>query len=218
MRSQPTKIRGPIALIRAKSGLVVGIARLVGSERPLTRANYMHYQDRHAIPASMLDEVIESGWVYPWVLEDARPLNTPLPSCAKPGAVKFVNLEPSVIDAIASTDGCFLAKRPEQIFQSTCSSLRPHRLNSPGDPSLPANKPTSPAAPPHLEELLFELRYNEAHASGRPARGREFLVLQGSTGMKNGSAGVKRDRYDRDRLVPLVVDSGWNIRIDATVT
>lgn len=101
MRSKPTKVKGLIGLIRAKSGTVVGTARLVESKPALTRASYMAHQDKHAIPESMLDEVTERKWVYPWVLDEIRSLKRPVPYRHNSGAVTFVILEQSVIDAIA---------------------------------------------------------------------------------------------------------------------
>src|SRR3546814_8823164 len=57
---------------------------------------------RHAIPENKLDEVIENGWVHPWVLEDVHALAEPVPYQHPSGAVTFVNLEPSVVAQIES--------------------------------------------------------------------------------------------------------------------
>src|SRR4051794_25840066 len=97
MRSKPTNVRGRIALIRARSGLIVGTALLTSSERALTRRDYMAYCDRHAIPEASLDEVLEHGWVYPWVLDDVRVLAEPVPYSHQSGAVTFVTLASSLV-------------------------------------------------------------------------------------------------------------------------
>ena len=48
----------------------------------------------------------------------------------------------------------------------------------------------------------FVFRPQKAQAYGRPLRN-GFLVREGSTAMREGSPQVKRDRYERDRLVSL---------------
>ncbi|MCQ0987159.1 ASCH domain-containing protein [Jiella marina] len=101
MRSKPTGIRGPIGLIRQGSGIVVGIARLAESLRPLDEAGYAASFDKHQIPSEMQAEVIRNWWVYPWVLEDIRPLSVPVPYDHPSGAVTFVKLQESVQRAIA---------------------------------------------------------------------------------------------------------------------
>ena len=105
MRSQATTKRGVIGLIRQGSGLIVGTARIVDSLPALTRATYMDHAHRHAIPGTMLDEVIAQGWVHPWVLAEVKRLPEPVPYAHKSGAVTFVTLEPETSDAILSQLG-----------------------------------------------------------------------------------------------------------------
>lgn len=100
MRKKPIKKRETIGLIRQGSGLVVGTARIVDSLPALSRADYMDHQDRHAIPEEMLDEVLPSGWVHPWVLADVQGLPDPVPYRHNAGAVTFVSLDPEVAQAI----------------------------------------------------------------------------------------------------------------------
>lgn len=54
------------------------------------------------------------------------------------------------------------------------------------------------------DDNWFVLRSQKAQAYGRP-EGNGFLVRKGSTAMREGSPKVKRDRYERDRLVQLGV-------------
>lgn len=96
MRGRPTKNRGLIGLIRQGSGQIFGVAELVDSLPSLNRTNYGEHAGKHAIPAAMLDEVIQNGWVYPWVLSSVRRLSKPVPYNHKSGAVNFVRLEPVV--------------------------------------------------------------------------------------------------------------------------
>lgn len=102
MRPQRTAVRGLIGLIRQGTNLVVGVARLADCLPALTRANYMEYANRHAIPETILDRVLEKNWVYPWVLDGVRPLPQPVQFRQKSGPVKFIRLEPSAIRDIAA--------------------------------------------------------------------------------------------------------------------
>ncbi|RWM04333.1 MAG: hypothetical protein EOR68_03765 [Mesorhizobium sp.] len=61
----------------------------------------MSHSDRHAIPASMLDDVMANGWVYPWVLANVRALPSPVPYRHKSGAVTFITLEREEVEAAA---------------------------------------------------------------------------------------------------------------------
>lgn len=104
MRKSATIKRETIGLIRKGSGLVVGTARIVDSLTPLSRANYMDHRGKHAIPAEMLDEVIENGWVHPWVLTDAKALAEPVPYDHRSGAVTFVTLKDEVTRRIGAQE------------------------------------------------------------------------------------------------------------------
>jgi len=194
MRSKATKFRGEIALIRAKSGLVFGTARLVASERPLTRADYMTHRDRHAIPEAMLDEVIENGWVHPWVMEEVRALPKPVPYRHPSGAVTFVNLDPSVVAVIK---GGGLAANPSAPINAVASPVRPAEMVSEKPNSLPGTREVreDDGSP------IFVFRPQTAQAYGRPLADGRFLVLKDSTAMRSGTPKVKRDSYDRDRLI-----------------
>ncbi|TGU93186.1 hypothetical protein EN794_032515 [Mesorhizobium sp. M00.F.Ca.ET.151.01.1.1] len=70
----------------------------------------MSHSDRHALPASMLDEVMANGWVYPWVLANVRALPSPVPYRHKSGAVTFVTLEREEVDAAARQLSVLLEK------------------------------------------------------------------------------------------------------------
>jgi hypothetical protein len=199
MRSQPTRVRGPIGLIRKGSGLVVGTARLTDSRPALTRDDYMQYCDKHAIPEAMLDEVLVSRWVFPWVLSDVRSLPQPVAYRHGSGPVIFVTLEPSVTAAIAMQE-------PEtasvQARKSTPDAV-PSSSSPPSRDAASERLPTNAAfpIPAATDEFRFVFRPETAQAYGRPLAGGEFVVLAGSTAMRHGSPNVKRDAYERDRLV-----------------
>jgi hypothetical protein len=113
--------------------------------------------------------------------------------------VIFVTLEPSVIAAIAMQD---IDTASDKASGSTPGA----RFSSSSPPSHDAGSaPVSTSAvlsiPAPREESLFVFRPETAQAYGRPLGGGEFVILAGSTAMRHGSPNVKRDAYERDRLV-----------------
>ena len=78
MRSTACRKRGRIALIRAGSGLVVGVADLVDSLAALdTPEAYAAAERFHAIGPAEQKAAYDGGWRTPWVLQNARPLLAP---------------------------------------------------------------------------------------------------------------------------------------------
>jgi hypothetical protein len=96
MRSRPTKIRGPVGLIRKGSGAVVGAAKLVGSLPPLSYSDFAAQECRHGIPPSQHEEMFARGHRAPWVVEDARPLRRPVPYRHLSGQQIWVRLHAEV--------------------------------------------------------------------------------------------------------------------------
>lgn len=175
MRSQPVSYRGLIGLIPRGSKAVAGVARIIDSIGPLTRADYMDYEHRHAVPPEMLDEVLANNWVHAWVLDDVIRLPRPVPYEHSSGAVKFVNLDEAASSAIG------------QMLK---------RFEYDGQPA-----PEQPTEPVGEQEPIFVFKAQKAHARARIVDGRKLVVLKGSTAMRNGSPDVKRDAKYRDQLV-----------------
>jgi hypothetical protein len=99
MRSRPTNVRGPIALIQKGTGTVVGTARLVDSAPELRVDEMSAHFGKHRIP----DEMVRSAgfkWLTPWVLWDVRRLSRPVPYDHPKGAVTWVNLAADVEAAV----------------------------------------------------------------------------------------------------------------------
>jgi len=92
MRKTAIAYRGPFALIRGGSGLVVGTAALVDALAPLDRDGFDAAEDRHGIPAAARPQAFALGWTVPWVVERSRPLARPVPYRHPRGAVTWVNL------------------------------------------------------------------------------------------------------------------------------
>ncbi|MCG3168778.1 MAG: hypothetical protein CALGDGBN_00285 [Pseudomonadales bacterium] len=92
MRTRRTSIRGPIALIRAGSGQVVGSAELVDCLDALTPEQMRETHGFHGIPDSQIAEVMANNWTTPWVLRDVKSFERPVPYDHPYGAVTWVEL------------------------------------------------------------------------------------------------------------------------------
>lgn len=93
IRGSNAKIRGPIALIRSGSGLVVGRCKLIGVVGPLTLREYNAATRKHRADSS---RTLPYPKTYAWILSDSRRLRTPIPYRHKPGAVRWINLSDSL--------------------------------------------------------------------------------------------------------------------------
>ena len=93
IRGSATKMRGPIALIRSKSGLGVGTCDVVDVVGPLT----LRQLRASAEKAGVRVKELPYKKTYAWVLDDARPLAKSVPYRHPPGAVIWVKLDPRVI-------------------------------------------------------------------------------------------------------------------------
>ncbi|HVU21973.1 MAG TPA: hypothetical protein VHE09_14675 [Rhizomicrobium sp.] len=101
MRKHNCNLRGWIGLIRKGSGLVVGVAEILGSETPIaTLAEYADSEHRHGVPPERQRLAFNEGWRTPWVLQHAKRLVKPVPYKHPSGAVIWVNLHPSVAKAV----------------------------------------------------------------------------------------------------------------------
>lgn len=100
MRSRGTNQRGWIALIKAGSGLVYGIARIEDCLGKLSDTQMLANHDKHGIPAERLGEV--PNYRYAWVLADVQRLPKPVPYQHPSGAVIFANLDETVQAAIGA--------------------------------------------------------------------------------------------------------------------
>lgn len=97
MRSRPTKIRGKIGLIEQGTGLIVGECDAVDSLPPqkigvLIRDHYL----KHRIDYMIRDKkgsLLYRKWNCPWVLENIKRYDAPIPYDHPQGAVVWVLLE-----------------------------------------------------------------------------------------------------------------------------
>ena len=187
MRSKPTSKRGWIGLVAQGGSHVVGAARLVDCQLPLTRKTYGDFQAQHAIPPDLLDEVMENNWVFPWVLAEVVRFGVPVPYETRPGAVQFVTLDRSVGAAC------------DQAVKAGATRTEPPDARAKVEVAVVAV--AAPPATKSSQAPIFVFAPEQAHARGVPGQDGEFTVLAGSTVMKSGSAMVKRNRELRDQLV-----------------
>ena len=96
MRTNTTKVRGRVALIRKGSGTVVGSVELVGCVGPLTRADMLVNVDQHQGSPDRIERGEFDKWRYAWVLRDVTKFATPVPYRHPSGAVIWVTLDSSV--------------------------------------------------------------------------------------------------------------------------
>ena len=95
IRGTATAVREWIAIASAGTGTIVGVCRLVDVRGPLDGESYADAwplwgaRERPSGP-------LPYRRTYAWVLEDARPIEPPVPYRHPPGAVIWVRLEESV--------------------------------------------------------------------------------------------------------------------------
>lgn len=88
MRDHATRKRERIALIRKGSGLIVGLATIVGAHGPLDDSQLTASFDKHRVPTDDIGK-----WRYAWVLEHVLGLPRPIRYVHKSGAVIWVTLD-----------------------------------------------------------------------------------------------------------------------------
>ena len=100
MRSRQTPYRGYVGLIRKGTGRVTAIAEIRDSLPPLDASGFRAAREQHGIPPEKDVEVLQAGWVYPWVLDNVRVLRRAVLAGQKSGAVTWVTLLPTAIREI----------------------------------------------------------------------------------------------------------------------
>ena len=102
LRSRSTTLRGPIALIQSGSGLVVGTACLARVIGPLQDGEFERATKEGLVVGTEF-QAISYAKAYAWVLEQARPLATPLPYDHPQGAVIWVRLPEALQNRLAAS-------------------------------------------------------------------------------------------------------------------
>lgn len=105
MRDRNWDYRGPIALIRKGSGVVVGVADLIDVRGPFDDDQLRDAISFHRVPPECFYKDGKPRWRRAWVLEKARALPDPVPYRHPRGAVITVNLEQETTDAVLKQRG-----------------------------------------------------------------------------------------------------------------
>lgn len=153
----------------------------------------------------MKESVLENGWVHPWVLKNVRRLTLPVPYKHKSGAVTFVTLDDEVATQIAArlgtSDTTTVHDKKDDVRKTTEAPLQ--KVEEAHSHSVQSSTTRTNGAPIRDSSTVptFVFRPQSAEAFGRPLPDGRFVVLAGSTAMRNGSPHVKRDIYDRDKMV-----------------
>lgn len=92
MRNRAINIRGTIALVKKGSKAIYGVASIVDSHGPVSRAEMTAHRSKHLISEERLDHPDYAKYRYAWVLDNVRRLKTPIPYVHK-GGVQFVTLD-----------------------------------------------------------------------------------------------------------------------------
>lgn len=79
MRSYFSWHRGVTGLIEKGTGTVVGTANFCDALERLSSEELEATYEYHRIPKGELRQALDKNWVFPWVLQDAKPLVHPVP-------------------------------------------------------------------------------------------------------------------------------------------
>ena len=104
MRSTSAKQRGWIGLIKKGSGHVVGVARMIGADGPLSDQRMIDNADKHHIPSNIFLTGKFAKHRHAWIMSSAVRLHRPVHYVHKSGAVIWVALDQPVSDALANDE------------------------------------------------------------------------------------------------------------------
>lgn len=97
LRTTSTKTRGRIALIRKGSGTVVGTVDIIDCIGPLSESMMLDNTAKHLVTPERIKNGEVAKYKHAWVLQNPKPLPTPVRYEHPSGAVIWVNLQPSVV-------------------------------------------------------------------------------------------------------------------------
>ncbi len=201
LRTQPTSIRGQIALIRAGSRQIDGVATLVDVLLALNPSDLADSFEFHRVPPNRREAIIEAGWLTPWVLLDARRFSTPIPFTRPSGPVTWVDLNAEAAQAAQTAHGWNGANAaPESSAPLSHKASAAARRQSSGDIS-DVRRPAaakSPQISPALEAKLVLVAEQLGFAVKE--RSQQTKMLQFSIGSQQGTRYVFVDRMPKSDL------------------
>jgi hypothetical protein len=142
LRTQHTTMRGEIALIRKGTGQIVGVADLVDSLPQLDQQGLADSVQFHGVLPSEQAGAIANGWLFPWLIVNARRLSSPVPYLHPSGAVTWVNLDPGVTQSIARA-------RQGSGAETAVTTPRQAQPSAPARPLKASNISDAAAQEPH---------------------------------------------------------------------
>lgn len=104
MRSNNCALRGPFALIRKGSGMVVGVAKLVNASGPYSNTELENHFSKHHVGSEIISQP-GYKWHHAWELADAKALAQPVVYKHKSGSVIWVNLDENAIEKVNAKAG-----------------------------------------------------------------------------------------------------------------
>jgi hypothetical protein len=168
LRTQHTTMRGEIALIQKGTGQIVGVADLIDSLPQLDPQGLAESVQFHGVPYSEQTSAIANGWLFPWLIVNARPLSSPVPYVHPSGAVTWVNLDPGVTQSVA---------------HARQRSRAEPALATPSQLPLPPYRPTKASTIPVAAEQEPERR-GEKEAKISPALEAELVATADRLGVR----------------------------------
>ena len=96
IRGSRTNIRGRVALVRGRSGQIVGTCRIENCIGPMTLDELRAEADRQHVAVEVLSA---SPKAYAWVLSDVKSMAEPIPYSHSAGSAVWVKLTPENVPA-----------------------------------------------------------------------------------------------------------------------
>ncbi|TPI65516.1 ASCH domain-containing protein [Mesorhizobium sp. B3-1-3] len=198
LRTQPTSIRGRIALIRKGSREIEGVVKLVDVLPQLSPSDLAESIEFHRVPSSRLQEVTQAGWLTPWVLVDAYRLSAPVPFTRPSGPVTWVDLDVEAMRAVqqhsAVLDRSNAATVQAVSVALPTSTSRPYAEEKFDSSPRPSGR--EPQMSPALESKLV-LKAEELGFAVKPRRSSQTKMLELSVTTGSGKRFVFVDRMPK---------------------
>ncbi|TKB20421.1 MAG: ASCH domain-containing protein [Mesorhizobium sp.] len=198
LRTQPTSIRGRIALIRKGSQEIEGVVKLVDVLPRLSPSGLADSVEFHCVPSDKHQEVMHAGWLTPWVVVDPRRFSSPIPFTRPSGAVTWVDLDVQAIRAVQQNSS--LPSGPEVAAVRGVSLAAPASTPRsfvivPVDPPRQSSG-KEPQISPALEAKLV-LKAEELGFVVKPRKSTQAKMLELSVGTTSGKRFVFVDRMPK---------------------
>ncbi len=179
MRSRHTQRRGPIALIRKGSGLVVGVSQVLGTRGPLSLAELEESFDRHRVPLTEFRSGRAIAWNIAWELAGSTPLPRPVRYRHPLGAVTWVDLDEATSAQILmqiDSSGSINTQRPSAMLSPEAAESRNVSLGSRTTGSFLPGDVGDPLVPVAKDQTWFGPHLLKAGQFTIGAKGEEIRV------------------------------------------